>query len=496
MPIQRLPDDPKFEQFRDQAKVLRDFVRSGVPQAIEMVEEFHPKYPHLTPGSPEAAQFQLTAAQLVVARRHGFPSWPKLRSHLGVIARYRRTPHLAPAADDPIDEFLRLACLTHGETAEDELTRQRGAQRLLEAHRDLASASVHVAAAVGDVEATRAHLASDPGCARKEGGPHQWEPLLYLAYSTVDDRSDNRSHVDAARLLLDAGADPNAGYLWTGLPSPYTVLTGALTSSHSAPIALARLLLEAGADANDAQLMYELAFAGDDPEVLELLFEFGFGRGRGGAWHKRLGSALATPAQLAADELVIAAANDSPRRLAVVAAHTTNWDVVADHPIFERLTAYDQAVMNGHLAAVAVLDAVGARPAQPDPERDFLGACMRADRVLVETALADNPGIVERAKARRPHQVSVAADRDLFDAVRLMVELGFDINASYRYPHDQTALHGAAFNGNLEMVRYLVEHGADLAAEDCSFHSTPRGWADHNGRTDVVAYLDGLATTG
>ena len=168
MPIQRLPDDPKLEQFKDQAKLLRDCVRAGVPQAIEMVEEFHPRRQGLVAGSPEAAGFQLTAAQLVVARRHGFASWAKLRGHLGVIARYRRTPRLAPVAADPADEFLRLACLTHGDTGEDEPGRWRRAAGLL-------------AAAAGDV-------AADPGCAAVEDGPHRWGPLLYLAYSMTDDR--------------------------------------------------------------------------------------------------------------------------------------------------------------------------------------------------------------------------------------------------------------------------------------------------------------------
>jgi len=497
VPIQRLPDDPRLEQFRDQAKLLRDCVRAGVPQAIALVDEFHPRLGGLAADSPDALRFQLTAAQLVVARRHGFASWARLRSHLGVIAHYRRAPHLAPVAADPADELLRLACLTHGETGEDGPERQRRAAELLAAHPDLPATSVHVAAAVGDVDATRALLAADPGRAAADGGPHRWEPLLYLAYSTIDDRVAGRSHLEVARLLLAAGADPNAGYLWSGLPSPYTALTGVLSSAHSQPLELARLLLEAGAEANDAQLMYELIFPGSDKtDVHELLYEFGFGRGRGGVWHRRLGSALATPAELAENELVVAAANGWSRRLTVILAHPVDVNGIGtNHPVLEGLTAYEQAVMNGHLAAVAVLDAAGARPSQPDPERDLLGACMRADRPAVEALLVADPQLVERAKARRPHHLSVAADHDRFDAVRLLVELGFDVNASYRYPHQQTALHGAAFIGNLEMVRFLVEHGADVNAEDCSFHSTPRGWAAHNGKTEVVAFFDAIPQT-
>ena len=45
-------------------------------------------------------------------------------------------------------------------------------------------------------------------------GPYRWEPLLYLIYSRVPQVDPLR----AAGLLLDAGADPDAGYLWHGLP--------------------------------------------------------------------------------------------------------------------------------------------------------------------------------------------------------------------------------------------------------------------------------------
>ena len=49
------------------------------------------------------------------------------------------------------------------------------------------------------------------------------------------------------------------------------------------------------------------------------------------------------------------------------------------------------------------------------------------------------------------------------------------LTSGHAEPHRQTALHGAAFRGDLAMVKYLIGHGADPAAEDCSFHATALG---------------------
>jgi hypothetical protein len=51
--------------------------------------------------------------------------------------------------------------------------------------------------------------------AGRPGGPFAWEPLLYLTYSRIGG-GPGRSAVEVARLLLEHGADPNAGYLWEG----------------------------------------------------------------------------------------------------------------------------------------------------------------------------------------------------------------------------------------------------------------------------------------
>ena len=71
-------------------------------------------------------------------------------------------------------------------------------------------------------------------------------------------------------------------------------------------------------------------------------------------------------------------------------------------------------------------------------------------------------------------------------AVELAVRLGFDVNA---LAGGQTALHSAAWDGDLPLVRRLVELGADPGIRDRTFDGTPLGWARHAQRHEVADYL-------
>src|SRR4051812_761278 len=117
---------------------------------------------------------------------------------MDVRERFSRSPHLVPVAADPADEFMRLACLTY---SEDDPARWEAAARMLTP--SIARSSLHAAAAAGDVAGARAHLADVDAL----GGPHRWEPLLYLSYS----RAAGDGALEVARLLIEAGADVDAG---------------------------------------------------------------------------------------------------------------------------------------------------------------------------------------------------------------------------------------------------------------------------------------------
>jgi Ankyrin repeat len=501
VPPRGLPGNANLEQLRNGATSFQRAVRAGDAGAAEVVREFHPRFPDAEPGSPELAGFTRADAQLVVARSFNFPSWPQLEGHLETVSAYARSPHEQPVggplADEQAlaDEFLRLACLNYGN---DDPARRKRAAELLRANPGLAWASIYTAAAVSDVEAARAFLESDPVLADAQGGPFDWPPLLYVAYGRVDDRPLGRSSVDVARLLLDAGADPNAGYLWEGLSPPFTALTGALGSGEDDPpendhaLELARLLLERGADPNDSQTIYNESGNRTD-SWLALLLEFGLGTGDGGPWHQRLAPALETPRQMVQDALKAAASHGFAHRAGLLLEHGVDPDDLGTrHPIYHGRSALEEAALHGYPEIVTMLEQAGARNDLDDVDM-FVCAATAGDRTRAQQMLHADPALRERARERRPDQLVRAVASNRPPAVALLLELGFDVNAMDRTaPLHMVALHEAAMRGNMEVIRLLIEHGADPTIHDSGYDATPAGWAEHFHNAEAEQYLRAL----
>ena len=500
MPVVPLPEEPSSEHLRKQAKDLRRAVRAGDPAALAEVTEHHPGR---LPGGVPPEGFSLHAAQLVVARRYGFASWARLKRHLEVIERYSRFPARMEAAGpaDAVGSFLRLACLTY---EDDQPGRWAGARRILMEHPRITEGNVHAAAVAADTAALQGILDADPAAARREGGPYRWEPLFCLAYARHDPAISASGVIGAARLLLEAGADPNVGYLWHGLPTSFTVLTGAFGEGELGPVrqprhphslALARLLLEAGADPNDGEALYNRMFEpGNDH--LELLLEFSLGTGDCGPWHRRLGAALDTPAEMVRGELAWAITHGMTERVRLLVSHGI--DITA--PLRDGATATAMAATTGHADLVGYLVAHGAPSPGLNPADAFIAAALAADRTSLDQLQAAHPGIADEIRSARPALVTWAAACGQPAAVEILAGLSFDVNAKGRtdVPSDQpwqTALHKAAEDGNLDLARTLLGLGADPDIRDTRFNSTPLGWARYFAQEELIDLLEPLTST-
>jgi hypothetical protein len=468
-----------------------------------------PERPHLEHLRGQARALQraegitLSSAQRRLALEYGFASWPRLKRHVELVIEHSWDD--SPGASISELDFCQLACLTYG--GDDGPDRWERARQLLDADPSLIETDVWAAAAAADPAAVTRLLAADPGLARRRGGPHGWRPLFYLAYSRLPGMT-----VDAVRevagSLLAAGADPNEGYLFGGRMPPFTLLTGAFGNGEQGPVrqprhphslALARLLLDAGADPNDGQALYNRMFSADD-DHLELLFEYGLGRGDGGVWRERLGEGQDSPAEMLRTLLWWAVQHHQVQRVRLLARNGVDvrspyssdgrpaWRVAAGR------TPVELATLNGDAAMVEALVAHGATPPALDPAGELMAAVFAADRAAVERLRAAHPEAVASLAASRPGLIVWAAAQGRADAVALLAELGFDVNARGRgdVPVEsgwETALHHAAGNGDLELVRLLVSLGADPDSRDERFAATPLDWARHFDHQETVELL-------
>ncbi len=137
------------------------------------------------------------------------------------------------------ETFLRAACSSD----------PRPAQAILGGRATISWHDIVTRCVAGDADHVARLLAADPGAARATTGPFGWQPILYATFSRLLRAEPARAAGtrEAVRLLLEAGADPNASFHhedWLQVP-----VYGAAGILNDA--ALTKLLLDAGADPND-----------------------------------------------------------------------------------------------------------------------------------------------------------------------------------------------------------------------------------------------------
>jgi Ankyrin repeat len=126
------------------------------------------------------------------------------------------------------------------------------------------------------------------------------------------------------------------------------------------------------------------------------------------------------------------------------------------------------------------------------PADPFVDAVLRGDAGSVAAQARHDPGLIDRYRTDRPDLALRAAETGSPESVRLVAELGFDINGLVE---GQTPLHHAAAGGHLALIHELVWLGADPGIEDLHYHATALGWAEHFKQDKAAAYLKTLGSS-
>ncbi len=451
--IRPLPAKPNLEKQRKLAKALMRAYCRGEAEATDRVQALHP-------DPPPPSEFVLGDAQLVIARSHGFPSWPKLKRKIDSLTRspidrfvdavkagdtdglrqlLETHPDLAARINDPLFDFGRTAVhaardnlsmldllLSHGADINAKSAWEKGGFGILE---DVALeragpliargavVDVWAAAHLGMIDRLGELIASDPALVNAKGGDGK-RPLHFART------------VEIAAFLLDNGAE-----------------------------------IDARDDDHDATPAQHLL--GDRPDVCRFLISRG------------ARTDLLMAAALGETELVRRHLEEDSGSIRIrvnqewfpMIDTAENGGHIYQWSLGFHLSAFQVARKFGHGHVLELLF-----DHAPPVER-LLDALALGDLAAADTLLAENPELIQSADHQTLRQIADAARNNDMRAFRAMLTLGFPVDA--RSQHGATPLHWAAFHGNPEMMVELLNRDSPLESRDRDYDSTAVGWTIH-----------------
>jgi ankyrin repeat protein len=485
-----------LEQQKKQARELLRAIRSGDADALSRLRRQHGVWTAVD----DATVRQLAAlhdAQFVLAREQGFASWTKLKAYADPASHLRHTrlfvadvawiadrvrgllrtrlsagpaaleqirewhPRFANSTDEEIlqapfteDDARLVYAREHGFDTWADLTNRVDA---LAQRKDVASAEPFLAAfeslQSGDVSTLQALLRAHPTLAKERGT--NGNTLLNLAVSIASKPGQSLSAIEA---LLEAGADTNEGNDRGSTP-----LHQAAYSNRSD---IAAVLIR-----NGAALDAEAHGAGGTPLVFALFWG-----------HREVANLLASYGV-------------APKNLRTAAG-------VGNSDLLEACFSEERALLPEAGAARGFY-----RPHSGFPDwRPSLDPQEILDEALVWACKSNRVAVLDRllragaqvhADPYRGTPLIWAAVCNRTEAAAWLLDHGADVNQKATFgglTHGQgiTALHLAAQNGHLPMVKLLVERGADRFAKDDLYNATPERSAEYFGQTAVLDYLRSL----
>ncbi len=318
---------------------------------------------------------------------------------------------------------------------------------------------------------------------------------MHAIMGTPIEVAAHSGHAEMVRDLIAGGADVNAGSI------SFSPLEAALDRNHTDA---ALVLIKAGAKLNRDRSIYQLLHEAIDKKnhaVMTALIEAGADvneRERGGTGQTPLIRAAAIGKA------------DMVRALLAAGADVHARDT-------KGMTALDHARKAKRAEIAAILeDAAGKRPARVDPDEELLFATEAGDGAKVQAMLAAGANVDARDRRARtggftPLMLAAAAGNAV--VVTALLKAGADLNGRDEPPtkdyqpqsfvfaengqdmipatgwlYARTALHCAAAGGHAEVVRTLLDAGADVNdADRCK--TTPLHLAAEAGAVETVDEL-------
>ena len=473
MPKKQLPSRPSLEQYKKQAKDLLLRSKTFAPEVLERFRKYLPAQ-KLSHG-----KFSLTDAQLVIAREHGFESWPEFARAIE-LARYQNSSN---AQSDPLRAFVEAASVPRTGSSHTSGTLDV-AQAVLSEHPWIATHSIYTAAILGDDTSIHRFLTRNPKDATSKRGPYLWDALTYLCFSRYlrieHERSD--AFVRSARALLDAGASPDTGWFEKDhQPHPEweSVIYGAAAVAQNP--ALTRLLLDRGANPNDAETPYHVPESYNNA-LMKVMLESGRLTPdslatmllRKADVHDLAGVKLLLEAGAAPDRMTMwgyTALQQSLRRDNSLEIVLAMLDHGAD-PHLKNLQNNQSGIwMAARRGRDDILQAMQQRGISIELQgvERLIAACAMNDEDSIHTLVKDDPTLVPQLLKEAGTLICEFAGNGNTGGVRHLLDLGVDVNARYKEgdpyfdeARDSTALHVAAWRSHPATVRLLIERGAPV----------------------------------
>jgi len=454
MSLRELPSRPNLEYLKKQARIL---LQDCVADNAEAIARFHAF--GIVQTKPKLAD-----ALHVIAREYGFDTWPALKLHIAVNSE-EPFAALSAAVKDNNAALVRQVLARHSSLKQninkplpnysfDTQAIVAAAQKnnremidaLLDSGADInqrtlwwaggfgvldfanpelseylisrgATVDIHAAARLGMIDRVREHLAADPSLVHARGGDGQL-PLHFAAT------------IEIATLLLDHGADIDARDIdHESTAAQYMVSTNRRE--------VARFLISRGAEADIlmASALGDLALVerilNHDPETVRITVS-------DRNFPKR------DPKAGGSIYMFGFGPTKSPHVLAQQFGHTAVFDL-----LMQRSPAWLRLIQAAELG----------------------------DEILVEQIVQQHAALFVRLSANAARRIIGTAARNNTRAVEMLLERGWPANPEL--DNSQTALHYAAWHGNLAMVRALLTHRAPVNVFETEHGGSPLAWALH-----------------